>query len=385
MQINLVTNLKYTMSLFGRSINEFDVTHADDPLLALENIFRKFLFSKTGPEVLSEIVSIKKEICKRVYGVDFCPFEKLTNVSWEELFTKAVSLCEDYENGFKPIAPWSHIVTSSKYYNFDRVKQNKPKIKPLFRFKEVGEESVKIRGTRYICCEAVIVVEKDCVNSDMPIDTSLVPIWSYHPTIVLDEKIIPQLITQPEWPQILEIIYTLFTVSSHSNMVHNLFIETSEVFQEHVVNNDSIMWKLLQDHYYSYNMYELNYSRMMREMFDLMNASNPTLRTDVKALLSQLHELSKNWPFVLREYVRFIATERVARILYVLPDLKLERYLKSFPGPLINITNDKFLYEVIHSHKRKEALIYNRYRRKVTSVSWESMTKFVLDYYPVKK
>ncbi|MCC6520467.1 hypothetical protein IT403_00575 [Candidatus Nomurabacteria bacterium] len=383
MENKLITQFQTLTKSSGVSNEMLDITGVKNPFPKVEELMWNLFFSKSDEKILYEIIETKKAVYKTLYQIDFCPFNILTKVSWEEMLKASIVRHEKFQNGgMKIVLPWMHVVTSSAHYSFIPPKEMTRPVDVQFCY--TGEEYVEIDGIRYALGEAKIVADRFPAQHD-----AFTPhLRLIQPTIIFDEKLIPFLVNQKEWPRVLEIIYLLYHMTSHDGLIHSVFMETCEKIRA-TAGKDSVMKKFYECHYYCYTMYEMNFARMMRAVFDLIGEINVTLRKNTEDLLSEVESLCKNWLPVLRQYICFIATQRMIRFVPISYSEDLPRYLgglvKGGLSTIEEISKDDYLYNIIHSQVDKEALLHEGHRGEIKSLSFEDMTKFMFNCYVTVK
>jgi hypothetical protein len=278
---------------------------------------------------------------------------------------------------FKVVHPFFHIAVSSADYKKDVLYSSKDNpLLPRFemRFYHSGRELVQIGQERYCYGEALVRMRRFD-------DTGTSPFLGVsHSVFVIDEKLIPNLLSQPEYKEVFMLLYTLYHISSHDGMMHGVFKDSSKAVQD-VLSKDPIGSRFLGAFDGQCLTYEINYLRLTRHMFELCCKWNTTLKKDVESLYEQVCELTKHWPDVLGQYIRFIALNRVSRLIDTklgkLPPLFVELLARSNGVGKVFVDDWYKMNFLIHTDHQKEALLFD----DGPPVSYASMTRTMFDVY----
>ncbi len=379
MENNLVSSLSHFLKHHGTSIEELNLLDSSNVDNDFGSLAYRLFFSKSDNQIWEEAINAKKEIYSQLYGVDFCPFERLTGVSWEEMFRAAIApKGDELDAPCKIFNSWFHFTLSSTdfYHDTPFVAENKETI--LLDFSYVGGgEHVKIDNVLYCYGEARICSERQIVKKEK-IHTKL-----FSSTVVIDWRFIDALKQQREHHLVLQKIYVLYFIAGHSAILHSLFLETSNSIREKI-SKDPVMSKLNSPMYFSFDGHEINYNRMHKRMFELMCKENPSLHHDTIALVSEICSLTKNWDLILREYIQFIAHERANRIINLGNVVnKKEKYITAPFRSGGKITQPEWgdLHHFTHNFPNHEAIVADGESLEMGNIPYKDMTRFMFDLY----
>lgn len=382
MRNNLVTSLVSFLNKHNTSIEELNFLNSSNVDLDFGKLAHRLFFYKSDQQIWEETIILKNEVYRDVYGVNFCPFESLTNIKWEKMFRSAIAPAGDeLETECKIVIPWFNFVLASTDQQHDTlfVAENQESLLLDFSYVANGGEYVKMHGLFYQYGEARVIAERQRVKRGM-VHTRLLP-----PTFVIDWRLVEELKNQKEYYPVLERIYTLYYLAGHSPTVHSLFMETSPSIREKIMT-DPVMSKLSKNMYFNFDGYEINYLRMHKCMFDLMCLQNPNLHSDILEIVKQVYSLTEHWDKALREYIQFIVFERAGRIIdiaKIIPAPMRERYVAALliGGGKTRHPEWGDLYHFTHSFDNYEAIVSTGEGVHIEQISYKDMTKFMFDLY----
>lgn len=382
MENKLLTSLISLLNKHGTSIEELNFLNSSNVDSEFGTLAHRLFFSKSDDQIWQQTINMKNEVYRDVYGVNFCPFERLTNVKWEEMFCRAVAPAGDEaEIACKIVIPWFHFVFGSADQCHDTrfVAENGEALLLDFSYVGDGGEYVKMDDLLYQYGEARVIAERQIVKRGK-VHTRMLP-----STFVIDWRFVEAFKQQKEYYPVLERIYTLYYFAGHTPAIHSLFMETSPSIREKI-KSDPVMSKLTKNMYFNFDGYEINYLRMHKHMIELMCKENSKLYEGILELVMQVYSLTREWEKSLQEYIQFIAFERAGRIINIekfFPSLRREKYVAA---PLIGggkARNQEWndLYHFTHSFDTREAIVSEEGNLNMGEISYEDMTKFMFDLY----
>lgn len=373
---NIDQRLISSMSTLGYSIDMVNMLALSpvDTKRKIGEKMRELYLNHDSSKTIEKIFQMKQKFIREVYGVTNCPFEITTGVYWEDMFLKAHGLQEGFK--FKVAHPWFHMAVSSADYKADILYCSKDNTFPRYEmlFYHSGKEMIQIGKERYVYGEALMRMRQ------FDHDGKTHCIGISHPVFLIDEKLLPELLIQTEYNLVFRLLYTLYHVSSHDGMLHGLFMDSSEAVQAEL-SKDSVGSRFLGSFDGQCLTYEINYLRLMRHLFELSCKHNVTLKKDVELLYWQICELTRGWPIVLGQYIRFIAFDRISRLINIRPEKIFPVFIelneretdigKVFPTDRMKIN---FL---IHQTNESEAILFDG----GPPVSYEIMARTMLNVY----
>lgn len=384
---NIISRLQTTMADYNLSFNNLNMLRFNmrEGEKQLGQLFDRTLFSKSS---YSEMISCNKQqkhsLYKDVFQIDFCPFEKLTGMDWEKMFDIAYVIHPEIKTNFRFVSNWFHLLVSSAFFNKDKGILYKGSKGPIYMdFYHPGlKELVLINGKKYIYGEAGLTVD-----IGYKFEESFLVRFT-HPVIVFDQRIIHSILKQNFHEKVLEIIQFLYVISSHDGLIHSSFAEGNEPLQTELEKEEGLLRLLWEGgNYFTCFTCELNYVRMMRSVFDLVTENNQTIREDVSFQFWLLELLTENWDPVCRSYVRYMAHERIERLMIY--KTKKEDFHRKFiktktkDGKSMLYPPGEYLEWFTHSHRDREAMVHanGRNSKKMGFVSWKQMTDSMFNAY----
>lgn len=375
---SLEQGLLISMQDAGYSIDEVSMLDLspDEAKRKIAGIMRQLYFDYKDREIVEKNLQMKNNFLRYIYGVENCPFKQVTGISWEDMFHKAHMPTEE-NYLFKVIHPFFHIAVSSADYKKDILYKSKDNTFPTFEmlFYHSGREMVQIGNHKYTYGEALMRMRRFE-------HIGMSPLLAISQSVfIIDEKLIPELLIQPEYNSVFRLLYTLYHLSSHDGMLHGLFKDSSRKIQD-LLSEDPIGSRFLGTFDRKCLIYEVNYLRLMRHLFDVCCKKNDALKTDVYSLYLQVCEITKAWPTVLGQYIRFIAFDRVSRLISIKSEILFPKFigLIEVATGIERIFDDhgmriKFL--IHHNASEKEAVLFDG----GPSVSYRSMVRAMFEVY----
>ena len=382
--MDLLQRFKAILPQYGLSCQKASFLTSDQPLrdvlVAVESLFLR----KTHQEIIQEIIAKKETIQKDLLQLDFCPFENLTSVNWNYMLRSSYYYWERNGKRFpvKNVVPFFHFFLPShlfhgEAFHWHTIAGNS--FRAMFNY--TGKCVVRIRGTRYVYGEAGIVIDPKEKHTDG------IRLRTQVSTVVFDDMIIPLLKRQENFDEVMEYVYLLYHLASHDAWFHLVFAETVPELRV-LIEQDPVMKDMLKVNYFAYDMYEMNYIRMMREIFSIACEANFTLYREILAVHRSIFNLVSSWHPVAREYIQFITEERMSKIVRFIPWAEKKRtYLsglkssKSGKGKIHPIySGNNYLQFITHGRPGEGALVHDD-EMNFTGIPYKLVTEHMLGLY----
>ena len=382
--MNLSQRLETILASSNLNYQKVSFLDSKQPLRDVVARIDLLYMGKTHEELVQEIIDTKEQIQKEVFGLDFCPFEKLTSVSWKEMFMSAYYKWKRRDGVIpvKNICPFLHFMLPSHLFKTQAFHRHTVAGKSfLLNLHYVGKSFVRICGTRYIYGEAGIVIDpqgQEVSDIHTRIQVS---------TIVFDDMIIPILKRQKQFDEVMRSVYVLYHLASHDGWIHSLYMDGVPKICE-LIDLDPVMSDFRRIGYFCFDMYELNFVRMMREIFSITIDANCDFADEILALHCKVFEITDSWDAVAREYIQFVVEERMRRIMPFISwiSYRKKEYFELQPKghrkKIYPITKHdaEFFYFMTHGCSEEGAIVYGS-DSEIQKIPWEQMTRHMLDFH----
>jgi hypothetical protein len=367
----------------------FELTELYAPLLpqtrfeTIPMLAAKHTVNKSYDILLKQLKTAKRGFCEDVWGVKTCPFQTLTGYSWELMYDHAFVYNDDLKQPFRHLTYWAHMFVSSNVLGYKGVLSPPGRSDVFVDFGLTSYELVTINNARYIYGESVVYVDHGIqVNSISPYAVRVA-----FPLIVIDARIVPELLKQRCVMEVCRAIHTLFILSSHDGLEHSVFSETDPVFRSNLQESNSPCMHLLHRGYYTFDMFELNFMRLMSDMFDGACVENLLLFGEFISVYKTIVEMTESWESTVRSYVRYIAWERVTRLIYVqmLRDVDIPK--TEFAGLDMSTYSYgvyptyMFQNSIIHTNPSWEGALVLKKDQEPIHIPYSQMVQCMFDYY----
>lgn len=379
MQDTLLQRLKNVMAEYGLTIPEMSFLGPKLPLREILKASHDLFLVKTNAEILKETISKKLSLQKDLLLLDFCPFEKVTSVPWLDMFNAAYYsfMTGETRNPVKNIVPFFHFLLPSSVFRDENFHPHTVcGTRFEMEFSYTGKEMVRIHGTRYVYGEAGVVIDK--INNEKFL------LRTHVPAVVFDDKILPLLRHQPRFDEVIENLYLLYHMASHDSWIHSVFLETLPAIRE-IIKTDPVMEKFTHQYYFCYDMYEMNFMRLNRQMLNAACEKNSNLHTEVHDSYWNIRLMTADWHPVARDYIRFIARERLGRLL---PNTIYEpprTYISDLPLAGKKTTRpsygnpSKYLQYITHGRSDRDTALVHNDDSTIEEISYEAMARSMLE------
>ena len=334
--------------------------------------FLQQVYEKNYSEILASVSSQKQDIMNDVLGSKSCLFEKITTHSWEKNFLENFS--ED-ENGKKSknIFLWGHIFIQSDWELEGKISQEGGGIE--FIFDNFGSNLVEINKEQYYFGERSIIAHNTEIVDE---DYSLI---IHIPTIVIDSRMSEKILKSRQNRKVLGNIYTLYALASEQAMIRNFFQQEEIIARGNRI--ETLEDTLRNIPCFNFNQYGVNFKRLQKKIFQLARETNPNLLSEVIRLYEEIESTTREWEKDVREYVMFIALERLCIIynsgLHIQKmrkypqflELEKDEYFEIHPLPPMLLIQD-----VIHStNGGHEGIVFRVKNNEIlSSFSFAAMT-----------
>ncbi len=385
---NMITRLANVMGQHGLSFEDLNMlgSNTEESKKRLGQLFDRIVLSKTSDEIISRNKQQKKSMYQEVFQIDFCPFEKLTEMNWETMFDVAYSHHPEANKNYRFVHDWFHLLVSSAWYESPIVFENSKKDSMEMKFYHPAglKELILIDGEKYVYGESALTARLDR-QFEEPFTIFFMP-----PVIVFDDRIIPNLLKQPFCEEVLEIVHFLYAISSHDGLIHSSFGEGDYPLQTELDKEDGLLGRLWGGGiYFSCFTAELNYTRMARSVFDVIAQNNTGIRGGVFGEFALLKTLTRGWDPVCRTYVCHMAQERITYLMvnnFEKEDFHHQKFVEIISqdgNNRIHPASAGYLKWFVHSHPDKEVLIPASIQKPqdVSFLTWKEMTDSMFNAY----
>jgi len=344
----------------------------------LQKYIDNHLFTKTGSELINQVVESKKRICKQVLWLDMCPFEEVTKwYSRENLIRKNICLVDEDNSVFtKTLNPWLHLIVRSDILEERKefVYNNRHDSNFIhYRYRTVWEEHVEIDWEHYMLWEANIDFFRK--NLEVETDNKDPYISLINSAIVIDKKILNPLYKQENHQYVLKMIYAIYHLSSHDLFLHWPFNEWDKFFRNKIKKSD--VAQLTNVYFLCYDTFEINYVRMMKAIWESSCNENKELVGKLYKLIRLFLDATKDRPDLLKKYFMYNFNQRLYRlsktdyiiyndVQWCIPYFKMWKWEKRIE---INLSNDNYFDYMLHSNNQKEVLFHKD--ENDLSIVWE--------------
>lgn len=265
--------------------------------------FLQKVYKQNYNETLINVSLQKQNMMSDVLGSKSCLFEKITTHSWEKNFLENFSQDENRKKS-KNVFLWGHIFIQSDWELGGKISQEGGGIE--FIFDNFGSNLVEINHEQYYFGERLIIAHNtEVVDEDYSLTIHI-------PTIVIDSRMSEKILKSIQNRKVLGNIYTLYALSSEQAMIRNFFQEEEIIARG---NRTETLEDILRNiPCFNFNQYGVNFKRLQKKIFELARETNPSLLSGVISLYEQIESITREWEEDVREYVMFIALERLCLI-----------------------------------------------------------------------